>query len=177
MIASIRRPSLSGRSEAEAKLSHLWDLAARPDAASLGVDDLADAVALSDKAIVRRARDKVTGRVALEYRAMTPAMLVTPRSRLCRRARFSRWTGFPSNPDAFYERFRPTVERVGDVSKGASFSVVDRLVKRRRDLDGPRRTVPDRLALYRAFHTAGLVLADASDDSYGAVGKHAPRRG
>jgi hypothetical protein len=171
IIASIRRPQLAGRGEAEAKLSHLWDLAARLDAASLGVGDLADWVALSDKAIVRRARDKVTGRVSLEYRAKTPAMRATPRSLLCHRARFGCWHGFPSNPEPFYERFRPTVERVGDVSKGASFSVVDRLVKRRIDLDGPRRTVPDRLALYRAFHIAGLVLADATDDSYGVVGE------
>ncbi len=171
IIASIRRPQLSGRREAEAKLSHLWDLAERLDAASLRVGDLADAGVLGDKAVVRRARDKVTGRVSLENRAMTPAMLARPRSRLCRRARFGHWTAFPSNPEAFYQRFRPIVERVGHTSKGAAFSLVDRLVKRCRDLDGPRRTLPDRLALYRAFHTAGLVLADHTDDSYGAVGE------
>ena len=171
IIASIRRPQLSGRREAEAKLSHLWDLAVRLDAASLRVGDLADAGVLGDKAVVRRARDKVTGRVSLEHRAMTPAMLATPRSQLGRRARFGHWTDFPSNPEAFYQRFRPIVERVGHTSKGASFSLVDRLVQRRRDLDGPRRTLPDRLALYRAFHTAGLVLADHTDDSYGAVGE------
>jgi len=171
IMAAIRGPELSGRSEAEAKLSHLWDLAARLDAASLSVGDLADGGVLGDKAVVRRAREKVTGRVSLEHRAMTPAMLATPRSRLCHRARFGRWAEFPSNPEAFYQRFRPIVERVGHTSKGASFSLVDRLVQRCRDLDGPRRTLPDRLALYRAFHTAGLVLADHTDDSYGAVGE------
>ena len=57
------------------------------------------------------------------------------------------------------------------MSKGKSFSVVDRLRERLRDLDGPRRTVPDRLALYRAFHTAGLVLADKTSDSYGVLGE------
>lgn len=43
----------------------------------------------------------------------------------------------------------------------------DRLAK----LDGPRRTLPDRLALYRAFHTVGLELAHRGDDSYGVIGE------
>lgn len=168
---SIRRPGFSDGRAGEAKLSHLWDLAARLDAASLRVGDLADTAAISDKAIVRRAREKVTGRVSLDYRAMTPAMLATPRARLRQRARYGRWAEFPSNPERFYERFRSTVERVGHIPKGKSFAVVDRIHARLRDLDGPRRTPADRLALYRAFHTAGMVLADNTNDSYGALGE------
>lgn len=98
-------------------------------------------------------------------------MLDTPRERLRQRARFGRWADFPSNPERFYERFRSTVEREGHVSKGKSFSVVDRMQARLRDLDGPRRTVTDRLGLYRAVHTAGLALADNTNDSYGALGE------
>lgn len=62
---SIRRPGFSERRAGEAKLSRLWDLGARLDAASLSIADLADADALSDKATVGRAREKVTSRVSL----------------------------------------------------------------------------------------------------------------
>ncbi|MCP4087808.1 MAG: hypothetical protein GY745_22600 [Actinomycetia bacterium] len=168
---SIQRPAFSDGRADEAKLSHLRDLAERLHAAELGVGDLADANAIGDKVIVRRAREKVTGRVSLEHRAMTPAMVDTPRARLRQRARFGHWSEFPSNPEQFYERFRPAVERAGHVSKGKSFSAANRFVERLHDLDGPRRTVTDRLALYRAFHTAGLALADNTSDSYGVLGE------
>lgn len=50
-------------------------------------------------------------------------------------------------------------------------AVVDTHWQRLRRLDGPRRTLPDRLALYRAFHTVGIELAERIDDSYGVVGE------
>ncbi len=65
----------------------------------------------------------------------------------------------------------PTVQRRHHVTKGQSCSMVDRLVKRLGDLDGPRRSLRDRLALYRGFHTAGLELADNVDDSFGVIGE------
>lgn len=127
--------------------------------------------ALGDKKILSRAREKVTGRVSLEYRACTPAMIDTPRRFLQCRARYGNWTAFPSDPARFFERFRATVDRKNFVSGGKTFSIVPRLEKRLADLDGPRRNLPDRLALHRAFHSAGLELADAADDSYGNIGQ------
>jgi len=171
LTESIRRPVMGMGRAAEAKLSHLWDLASRLADAGLTVNDLADADVVVDKAVVRRASDKVTGKVSLGYRAKTPAMIDTPRSRLRRRARFGHWSAFPENPDRFYEKFRPTVQRKRHVTKGQSFAMIDRLVKRLRELDGPRRTLVDRLVLYRGFHTAALELADNADDSYGAIGE------
>ena len=58
-----------------------------------------------------------------------------------------------------------------DVNKYKSFDVVDRLVSRLAELDGPRRQFVDRVSLHRGFHTAGLVLADRTDDSHGNVGE------
>lgn len=170
-VEAIRKPGFGNREPNEARLSHLHDLHARLDAAGLTAADLADADVLADKRIATRAREKVTGRVSLEGRACTPAMLDTPRRRLEHRARYGHWSSFPSDPTVFFEKFRPTVERSGGVTKGKTGAIASRLEKRLAGLDGPRRTLPDRLALYRAFHTAGLELADAADDSYGTIGE------
>jgi hypothetical protein len=155
----------------EAKLSHLTDLRARLRDANLVAADLARPDPLADQKTARRAREKVTGRVGLEGRACTPAMVDTPRRLLQQRARVGHWSSFPSDPARFFERFRPAVDCRGFVTKGKSFAIASRLTRRLADLDGPRRTLPDRLALYRAFHTAGLELADAADDSYGVIGQ------
>lgn len=171
LVEGIRNPTFGNSGPSEAKLSHLHDLQARLHAAAMRPADLADADVLNDKAISKRAREKVTGRVSLEHRACTPAMLHTPRRRLEHRARYGHWSTFPSDPAPFFEKFRPTVERKDFVSKGKTFSIASRLGKRLADLDGPRRSLPDRLALYRAFHTAGLEIADAADDSYGTIGE------
>lgn len=171
LVAAIRNPTFGNSRPSEAKLSHLLDLQVRLDAAGMNPADLADAQVLADKAISKRAREKVTGRVSLEHRARTPAMLDTPRRQLEHRARYGHWSTFPSDPAPFFEKFRPTVDRKDFVSKGKTFSIASRLEKRLSDLDGPRRSLPDRLALYRAFHTAGLEIADAADDSYGTIGE------
>lgn len=170
-VEAIRRPAFGNGEPSEAKLSHLRDLHARLDDAGLTAWDLADADVLTDKRITSRAREKVTGRISLEGRACTPAMLDTPRRRLEHRARYGHRASFPSDPAPFFEKFRPTVERKDFVSNGKTFAIASRIEKRLADLDGPRRTVPDRLALYRAFHAAGLELADAADDSYGTIGE------
>lgn len=49
--------------------------------------------------------------------------------------------------------------------------MIRRLRDRLDSLDGPRRTLTDRPALYRAFHTVGLELAHQGDDSYGVIGE------
>lgn len=163
-VDAIRTPVFGNSEPSEAKLSHLHDLCARLDVAGLTASALADADVLTDRRITGRAREKVNGRISLEGRACTPAMLDTPRRRLERRARYGHWSSFPSDPRPLFEKFRPTVERNDFVSMGETFSIASRLEKRLSDLDGPRRTLPDRLALYRSFHTAGLELADVADD-------------
>lgn len=169
-VEAIRKPTYGNGEQGEAKLSHLHDLCTRLDDAGLSASDLASNDVLADKRITSRARDKVTGQTSLEGRACTPAMLDTPRRQLERRARSGHWSSFPSDPAPFFEQFRPTVERKDFVSKGKTFAIASRLDKRLGELDGPRRTLSDRLALYRAFHTAGLELAGAADDSYGNIG-------
>jgi hypothetical protein len=161
------RSSLHCRRDLEAKLSHLADLRARLTAA--GVDGAVLTSAEADKAILVRARRKVLDQ-ALEGRAMTPAMRVTPRVRLDRRARFGHWGDFPVNPGRWYDKLagrRPP----SDVSKGRSFAVTRQLRDRLARHDGPRRDGADRLALYRAFHTVGVELAEGGDDSYGNIGE------
>lgn len=149
----------------------LHDLQARLADAGLTAGDLVDDAVLADKRIAARGREKVTGRIGLEGRAPTPVMIATPRRRLEQRARYGHWPEFPSDPAPFFEKFRPTVERVDHITKGKTFAVVARLEKRLASLDRPCQSLPDRLALYRAFLTAGLELADASDDSYGNIGQ------
>ena len=170
LVESIRSSSggLSGR-DSEAKLSHFDDLFSRLAAVDRRPSDLADREQLEAKQVVKRARDKVSDRIPLEWRAQTEAMINTPRHRFEQQARFG-WDAFPSDPAQFYERLRPIADRKSIVDECQSFRVAERLEKRLADLDGPRRTLVDRLSLYRAFHTAGLVLADRTDDSYGEVG-------
>lgn len=97
-------------------------------------------------------------------------MIETPRVRLVRRARTGRWDKFPVDPGRYYASFRRHVEVKAHISKQRSFAVVDRLDERLRALDEAGLSDAERLALYRAFHTAGLELADRADDSYGNVG-------
>jgi hypothetical protein len=171
IVDALRSHRSSDRNPNEARLSHLTDLALRLRDVDLHPSDLAHADVLVDQRIVKRAREKVNGRVSLEWRAHTPAMIDTPRRLLQHRARYGHWPSFPSDPAPFFDRFRRTVDRKGSVTKNQTFTIANTLRKRLADLDGPRRRPPDRLALYRAFHTAGLEIADAADDSYGAIGE------
>ncbi len=162
------RSSLHGRRDTEAKLSHLVDLRARMSAASIRASELA-AVVEPDKTTVAKARRKVLDQ-ALEGRAMTDAMRATPRLLLNRRARYGHWSQFPEDPARWYDKLagrRPSI----DVSEGRSFAVVRQLSERLVRYDGPRRPVADRLALYRAFQTVGVELAERGDDSYGNIGQ------
>ncbi|MGH9268038.1 MAG: hypothetical protein ACRD0D_07665 [Acidimicrobiales bacterium] len=162
--------TLDGRDATEAKLSHLTDLRARLTTAGLTAADLAGSDATADRKLVAKARSKLASR-GLEGRAMTPAMHQTPRVRLRRRARRGYWPAFPVPPERFYGRFRAAVEVKGHITKNRSFAKTRALGERLERLDGPRRRPDERLALYRAFHTAGLELADRADDSYGNIGE------
>lgn len=162
------RSSLHSSRDVEAKLSHLTDLRARMSTAGINVSELA-AAAEPDKATLAKARRKILDQ-ALEDRAMTAAMRDTPRARLERRARYGHWDHFPVNPDRWYEKLagrRPPTF----VPKGRTFSLTRQLRDRLTRYDGPRRDGADRLALYRAFHTVGVELAERGDDSYGNIGE------
>ena len=162
------RSSLHGRRDVEAKLSHLADLRARLSAAGVDIATLAR-VEDPDKSTITKAGRKVLDQ-ALEDRAMTPAMRDTPAARLERRARFGQGDRFPVNPARWYVKLagrRPAIH----VPKGRTFALTHQLRERLQRFDGPRRALPDRLALFRAFHTVGVELAERGDDSYGNIGE------
>jgi hypothetical protein len=160
--------SLHGRTDVEAKLSHLADLRDRMTAAGVSPAVLAGA-AEPEQTTLAKAQRKVRDQ-ALEGRAMTQAMRDTPRVRLERRARYGHWDQFPVTPSRWYEKLagrRPATH----ITKGRSFAVTRQLRERLVRFDGPRRALGDRLALYRAFHTVGVELAERGDDSYGNIGE------
>ncbi len=157
------------RESTESKLSHLADLRVRLDDAGLVPGDLATPEVLSERGLLAKTRKKLAERY-LEGRAKTPAMIETPRVRLERRSRTGHWDAFPVNPERYYRSFRRNVEVKDAISERRSFSAVRRVEERLASLDKPGLAVAERLALYRAFHTAGLELADRADDSFGNVG-------
>jgi hypothetical protein len=169
LVGGLRSP-LGGREIVEAKLGHLADLRSRIEDAGLTPADLAPPEVLTDKRVLAKARKKVND-TWLEGRALTPAMVETPRVRLVRRARYGHWSAFPEDPDLYYKSFRRHVEVKDHISKYKSFAAVDRVEDRLRNLDAPSLSTAHRLALYRGFHTAGLELADRTDDSHGNVGQ------
>jgi hypothetical protein len=57
------------------------------------------------------------------------------------------------------------------VPKGRTFTLTCQLRERLARHDSPHRGDADRLALYRAFHTVGVELAERGDDSYGNIGE------
>jgi len=158
------------REGTESKLSHLAELRVRLDDAGLVPGDLATPDVLSERSLLAKARKKLADRY-LEGRAKTPAMIETPRVRLERRSRTGHWDAFPVNPEHYYRSFRRNVEVKDYISERRSFSAVRRIEKRLESLDKAGLAAGERLALYRAFHTAGLELADRADDSFGNVGE------
>lgn len=169
-IDAIRSPGYGSGRHGEAMLNHLDDLLSRLAEVDRRPGEVPGPEEFADRALAKRARDKVGRRVSLEWRAKTEPMLNTPRVRFEAQARFG-WDAFAADPARFYERLRPIAAGKSHVNKYKSFEVVDRLVSRLTELDGPRRKLVDRVSLYRAFHTAGLVLADRTDDSHGNVGE------
>lgn len=169
LVGGLPNP-LGGRQSVEAKLSHLADLRSRIEDAGLTPADLATPEVLTDKRVLAKARKKVNDS-RLEDRTMTPAMVETPRVRLVRRSRYGRWTTFPVDPVLYYKSFRRHGQVKDHIPKYKSFAAVDRMEERLRSLDQPSLSAAQRLALYRGFHTAGLELADRTDDSHGNVGQ------
>ena len=78
-VDAVRSPGYGSGRDAEAKLSHLDDLLMRLAEVARRSGDLPGPDVFTDKRVVKRARDKVGGRVSLEWRAKTEPMLSTPR--------------------------------------------------------------------------------------------------
>ncbi|MHB8318663.1 MAG: hypothetical protein ACYDEP_05435 [Acidimicrobiales bacterium] len=169
LVSELQDPTGS-REDTESKLSHLTDLRDRLDDAGLLPGDLATRDVLSERGLLAKARKKLAEHY-LEGRAKTPAMIETPRVRLERRVRTGHWDAFPVDPERYYRSFRRNVEVKHHISGRQSFSAVRRIEERLVSLDKAELVVGERLALYRAFHTAGLELADRADDSFGNVGE------
>ncbi|MGH9222357.1 MAG: hypothetical protein ACRD2W_00810 [Acidimicrobiales bacterium] len=170
LAGRLRSPAWTGvsGSDVESKLSHLADLRARLAGAGIGAGEL-------DRAgrrpgVLPRARSKILKK-SIQRWSMTVAMVETPRVRLERRARRGHWDSFPVDPADYYERFRRSVEVRDFIHENRTFALTRQLWDRLCQLDGACRGAADRLALFRAFHTAGLELADRADDSYGVVGE------
>jgi hypothetical protein len=77
----------------------------------------------------------------------------------------------PVSPQPFFDDLRPLVEIDRHVPKARTFGATRRLTAALRRLDTPDPPAAERIALYRALHTAGLELADRADDSYGNIGQ------
>lgn len=166
------RDTLSGRRDVEAKLSHLAELRERLSAAgaegrTLARYEAADSTSAAT-ATLAKARRKVLEQ-ALEGRSMTEPMRATPPSRPVERAHYGRWELFPVSPAGGYSRLGGHGSSTGVLGKGSSFAAVRRLGRQLAQCDSARLYVGERLALYRAFHTLGLELADRADDSYGVI--------
>ena len=139
--------------------SALWPSSWPPGSGTTSERGCTEAIE-ADRKITARARAKLTGRIPEGGYARTMAMRDLPRERLLRRARHGRWSTFPTDPTAFYDLFRPTVDRTGWVSEHQTGRIVRTLETRLPSLDGPRRGLADRLSLYRAFFTAALEYLD-----------------
>jgi len=171
LVGGLRSPRSVGgllREDVEAKLSHLGDLRARLAAA--GVDAVALVAVGKGPGVLSKARTKVLKQSASGSSSMTVAMFATPRARLERRARRGHWGSFPVDPAGFYDKFRRTVEGRDFVGERRTLTLAGQLSERLDRLATSCRGPAEELALYRAFHTAGLELADRADDSFGSLG-------
>jgi hypothetical protein len=151
-LAGGLRSPLGGRESVEAKVSHLGDLRSRIGDAGLTPADLATPEVLTDKRVLAKARKKVNDSW-VEGRALTPAMVETPRVCLVRRSRCGHWSAFPVDPGLYYKSFRRHVEVKDHISKYKSFAAVHRVEERLRSLDRPSLSATQRLALYPGVST------------------------
>ena len=160
---------LYGGSDAERKLSHLADLAAR--LRDTGLDARGLVARAEDRPALRtKARNKVL-RQGLYGRDLTDAMRSTPRQRLYERALRGRWDRFPASPLPWYERM---LNGLGErwLSKNATFRLARRIEGLRDRHD--RATADDpahKLAARRALVTYMYETLDRCDDSYGVLGE------
>lgn len=168
-LASAPLAPLAGRETREARLSHLADLRDRLASAGLSPLDLAGAEITCQRRVLARARKRVWGG-SIERAAVTEPMVHTPRRRLEDRARRGHWGAFPVSPQRFYPELERLVDRHVFVEEHESFSVVSEFAERVSALEAACRSTADRVALYRAAHTAFLELQDQADDSYGVIG-------
>ncbi|MGH8901687.1 MAG: hypothetical protein ACRDYA_08370 [Egibacteraceae bacterium] len=163
-----RRPAYGSTEDAEAKSSHVDDLARRLADDGLTPSDLV-AHAGSDKTLLRKARRKVLDQ-ALGRRDLTQPMQHTPRMLLQARARRGWWDGFPVSPAGADRLFCREVRRREYYGERASFGLVDRLDKLLDRQEAAATGDAGRLAALRAMLTAGLEAIERTDDSFGVLG-------
>lgn len=165
-VLAARSARVHSSSDAEAKLSHLDDLADRLGAAGLGPVDLAGGL---DKAEMAKARRKVLGQ-GLSGRDLTPAMRHTPRRGLRDRALRGSWAAFPVDPSVAYAALAADVEEAGRVGKGRTFELARELEAEIAAVIDAAAADPARLlAARRAALTAVQAVAHRADDSYGVI--------
>ncbi|PZS37808.1 MAG: hypothetical protein DLM62_17215 [Pseudonocardiales bacterium] len=91
-----------GRSDGEAKWSHLLNLRQRLAAVGLSAGELV-AEAIGEKKVITRARTRMF-KQEVSGRDMTPAMRNPPSVRLENRARYGWWPAFPNSPQEPHDR-------------------------------------------------------------------------
>lgn len=158
-----------GGSDAERKLSHLDDLAARLRAEALRAESLATR-ADDQPALRAKARTKVL-KQGLYPRDLTDAMSSTPRERLHQRALRGRWSRFPASPQPWYDRM---VHQLGErwLHKNATYRLGRRIEEVRDRNDRATASDPaQRLAAARALVTYLYETMERCDDSYGVLGR------
>lgn len=159
----------SRRCTNEAKLSHLAGLEKRLDQACLTPPTLVPPEAIGDKNLIAKARKKVAAD-RIDRRAMTQDMLYPPRVVLESLALYGRWGLYPIDPSEFYQEFRSFVQ-VDHIPVDRTVSLTRRMSKRLATVDSSCVMPTERLALYRAFYTAGVDAQEHADDSWGEIGR------
>jgi hypothetical protein len=169
LVGRLRSPAWMGvfGLDVEAKLSHLADMRVRLAVAGSTAPELATLG--KGPGVLSKARAKIFKQSAYGS-SMTPARLDTPRQRRERRARTGRWRSFPVSPAASYGKCRRTVGVRDVIPERRTLRLTGELWDRLCRYSQSCKGAADELALYRAFHTPGLELADRVDDSFGCVG-------
>lgn len=169
LMEAALKPGGWGRSDAEAKLSHVSDLRARLAGLDMTPEDLVLAE-VKDKKLVAKARTKVFEQ-SISAKAITSPMRDTPRATLTRRARDGYWPRFPVSPAKYATELLSVVERQDYYNESQGIRLAWRLDARREKFaQKMKERAAEILALDRAMLTACLEAQERADDSSGQIG-------
>jgi len=164
-----RTPGGFARDDSEAKLVQLDDLRERLTKLDLTPMDLVAREA-KNKVIVARAKRKLFDQNA-PAKDYTPAMKVSPRKRLERRAKDGYWKMFPVNPEKYADDLMSIVDEYGYCGESQGTRLAWDLGDCWRTLTKKAARSPKNLlALHRAMLTACLSAQEQADDSFGEIG-------